>query len=233
MKGIPASMSYRIPKDYEIARAIENCLSRTPKVRSLNVLTELVQTELMGVNGTFRVGGERIRRVGIRYGLFNLEIRYAHTDGPPSYERCPVCKGPLVSVKNMTLDWETVEISRECRRCGYSAKSDASRPARYIITRRTDSGRAEKLRVAEGLLNEAADLMDQALWMSGMEPRSGKDSETIRRIASDKDYAGSLHNMAADIEYQSKEQPSWTQPLTSPKNQFDISPDGTDRDCSE
>ena len=83
--------------------------------------------------------------------------------------------------------------------------------------------RAEKLLKAEELLNEAADLMDEALKMSGLESRSGSDSETIRRIASDKDYAGSLHNMAMDIRYQSEEQPVWTQPLTSPKNQYDLS----------
>ena len=83
--------------------------------------------------------------------------------------------------------------------------------------------RADKLREAERLLNEAADLMDEALKMSGMESRSGSDSETIRRIASDKDYAGSLHNMAMDFRYQSEEQPVWTQPLTSPKNQYDLS----------
>ena len=64
--------------------------------------------------------------------------------------------------------------------------------------------------------------MDEALYMSGMEQRSGDDSQIIRRIASDRDYAGSLHNISEDMEYQSKEQPVWTQPLTSPKNQFDL-----------
>jgi len=129
-------MSYRIPKDDDIAKAIENCLSRSPRMRSLNVLTELVQTELMCVDETFRVSGERIRRVGVDRGLFDLEIHYAHSDGPPMYEVCPVCRGPLESVRNRTLDWKTVEISRDCRRCGYSAKSDATRPARYVITRK-------------------------------------------------------------------------------------------------
>ena len=83
--------------------------------------------------------------------------------------------------------------------------------------------RSEKLLKAEQLLNEAADLMDEALKMSGMESLSGNDSDTIRRIASDRDYAGSLHNIAKDMQYQSEEQPVWTQPLTSPKNQFDLS----------
>ncbi len=81
------------------------------------------------------------------------------------------------------------------------------------------------LRRAEELLNEAADLMDEALRMSGIEERSGNDSKTIRRIASDKDYSGSLHNLAKDLEYRKKEQPIWTQPLTSPKHQFELKKD--------
>ena len=85
--------------------------------------------------------------------------------------------------------------------------------------------RVEKLRRAEILLNEAADLMDDALHMSGMESRSGDDYSTIRRIASDRSYAGSLHNIANDMEFSRREQPVWTQPLTSPKNQFDLKND--------
>ena len=85
--------------------------------------------------------------------------------------------------------------------------------------------RVEKLRRAEELLNEAADLMDDALRMSGMEERSSDDSATIRRIASDDDYAGSLRNIRKDLEYTDKEQPIWTQPLTSPKHQFELKKD--------
>ena len=130
-------MSYRIPRDDDIAKAIDNCLTRSPRVRSLTVLTDLVQTELMCVDESYRVSGERIRRVGVKKKLFDLEIRYAHTDKTAPYEKCPVCRNKLESVKNRTLDWKTVELSRDCKVCGYSAKNDASRPARYIITRRS------------------------------------------------------------------------------------------------
>jgi len=87
----------------------------------------------------------------------------------------------------------------------------------------SETDRIEDLKRAERLLNEAADLMDGALRMSGMESRSSGDSDTIRRIASDGNYAGSLHNIIRDLEYESTEQPVWTQPLTSPKNQFNLS----------
>ncbi|MBE6524041.1 MAG: hypothetical protein E7Z65_04110 [Thermoplasmata archaeon] len=85
--------------------------------------------------------------------------------------------------------------------------------------------RTEKLKRAEELLNEAADLMDEALRMSGMESRSGNDSDTIRRIASDDEYSGSLRNIRKDMEYIEKEQPVWTQPLTSPKHMFNLKKD--------
>jgi len=87
----------------------------------------------------------------------------------------------------------------------------------------TETDRVGKLREAERMLNEAADLMDEALRMSGMENRSGNDSDIIRRIASDRDYAGSLHNIAGDMEFKDAEQPIWTEPLRSPKHQFDLS----------
>lgn len=80
--------------------------------------------------------------------------------------------------------------------------------------------RAEILRRAETMLNEAADLMDSALRMSGFEARSGSDSDEIRRIASDPSYGGSLKNLALDME-RLEDDPLWTQPLTSPKNMFD------------
>ena len=80
--------------------------------------------------------------------------------------------------------------------------------------------RMEKLRRAEQLLNEAADLMDEALHMSGYEQRAGRNSDLVRCIASSEENGKSLANIIKDMEYEDEEQPVWTQPLTSPKNQF-------------
>ena len=85
--------------------------------------------------------------------------------------------------------------------------------------------RIADLKKAEQLLNEAADLIDSALRMSGMESRAGDSTDTIRKIASDKDDAGSLRNIILDMEYREREQPVWTQPLTSPKHQFELKKD--------
>lgn len=80
--------------------------------------------------------------------------------------------------------------------------------------------RAELLREAERMLNEAADLMDRALRMSGIEQRAEGRSDKVRRIASDAGDSGSLRNLALDLECL-EDDPLWTQPLVSPKNIFE------------
>lgn len=214
-------MAYRIPPDEEVAKAIDNVLIRTPRMHSQRELCEAVSAELAFTDPLYRVGAERIRRIGVDRGIISLEIYYASTDrdlGPS----CPVCGDILIPVRNRTLDGGIVEMSRGCRRCKYVARGTESRPARYEITRKAaidSDSRVSMLREAQALLLRAADLMDGALRMSGIESRSGKDSRTIRRIAADPSYGGSLSNLSLDLERLEKD-PVWTQPLVSPKNLY-------------
>ena len=128
-------MAYRIPTEDEVAKAIENVLIRTPHLRSQRELCEAVETELLCMDPEYRIGAERIRRVGISRQLFRLGIRYADT-GKPAGKWCPVCGSILLSVRNRTLDDGTVELMRRCKVCGYTARGGCSRPARYSIERR-------------------------------------------------------------------------------------------------
>lgn len=128
-------MAYRIPSDDIVARAIENCLVRTPRMRSQRELCDIVETELLCEDPCYRIGAERIRRIGISRGLMKVEISYAVTSRGLG-ERCPVCAGKLSSIMNRTLDGGTIELERTCNVCGFSAKGDAARPARYRIVRR-------------------------------------------------------------------------------------------------
>ncbi len=129
-------MAYRIPQEKEVVKAIENVLVRNPHIRSQAELYRLVSIELLCMDEGYRIGGDRIRRIGVRNDLFELEISYARTDRDNNSGLCPVCGAELESVMNRTLYWDTVELMRTCSRCGYSAKSDASRPARYHINRK-------------------------------------------------------------------------------------------------
>ena len=128
-------MSYRIPSEDEVAKAIENVLVRTPHIRSQRALCEAVSAELMCQDTDYRIGAERIRRIGISRQLFNLDISYADA-GRPAGKWCPVCGSILLSVRNRTLDGDTVELLRNCKVCGYAAKGNRSKPARYGIERR-------------------------------------------------------------------------------------------------
>ena len=128
-------MSYRIPSEDEAAKAIENVLVRTPHIRSQRALCEAVSAELMCQDTDYRIGAERIRRIGISRQLFNLDISYADA-GRPAGKWCPVCGSILLSVRNRTLDGDTVELLRKCKVCGYAAKGNRSKPARYGIERR-------------------------------------------------------------------------------------------------
>lgn len=128
-------MSYRIPSEDEVAKAMENVLVRTPHIRSQRALCEAVSAELMCQDTDYRIGAERIRRIGISRQLFNLDISYADA-GRPAGKWCPVCGSILLSVRNRTLDGDTVELLRKCKVCGYAAKGNRSKPARYGIERR-------------------------------------------------------------------------------------------------
>ncbi len=132
-------MSYRIPSEDEVAKAIENVLVRTPHLHSQKELCESVSAELMCMDTDYRIGAERIRRVGISRQLFKLEISYADR-GKPAGKWCPVCGSILLSVRNRTLDGKTVELKRRCKVCGYSAQGSTSVPARYSFDRRVRHG---------------------------------------------------------------------------------------------
>ena len=128
-------MSYRIPSEDEVAKAIANVLVRTPHMRSQKELCEAVTAELMCLDTEYRIGPDRIRRIGISRQLFKLDIRYADT-GKKAGKWCPVCGSILLSVRNRTLEGGSVELMRRCKVCGYTARGGCVRPARYVIDRR-------------------------------------------------------------------------------------------------
>ena len=129
-------MSYRIPSEGEISKAIGNVLVRNPHIHSQTELCRLVVEELKGMNGDYRAGAERIRRVGIRRGLFTVSISYSASSVTGTGEKCPVCREKLKSVRNMTLDGGMVELMRKCPQCGYAVRGNMGRPARYSVNRR-------------------------------------------------------------------------------------------------
>ena len=80
-----------------------------------------------------------------------------------------------------------------------------------------DRERIERLRSAERMLNEAADMIEECVRMTDHERRFGHLSDDIREMTSSND-GDSVENLIRELDYSSEEQPGWTKPLASMKN---------------
>ena len=128
-------MSYRIPSDDRLAEAIFVVMYRNQQVVSQKEMAALVLKELEKDGESYRVSGERIRRLAVNRDMAQLVINYNETDGDLP-DTCPVCRNTLTSVKNSTLDGDVVEIMRKCTRCPYSVGSVNRTPGRYTFVRK-------------------------------------------------------------------------------------------------
>ena len=77
--------------------------------------------------------------------------------------------------------------------------------------------RIERLRSAERMVSEAADIIDECLHMTDLAKRYQKLADELRSLASSND-TESIENLIRELEYLSEEQPGWTRPLASVKN---------------
>ena len=128
-------MSYRIPSDDKLAEAVFVVMYRNQQVVSQKEMAALVLTELEKDGEKYRVSGERIRRIAVNKDLAQLIIDYNESDGDLP-DTCPVCRNPLTSVRNSTLDGGTIEIMRRCTRCPFSVGSVNRTPGRYTFVRK-------------------------------------------------------------------------------------------------
>ena len=128
-------MSYHIPSDDRLAEAIFVVMYRNQQVVSQKEMAAMVLRELEKDGEEYRVSGERIRRLIVNRDMAQLEIDYKEFEGDLP-DTCPVCRNPLKSVRNSTLDGNMVEIMRKCTSCPYSVGSIMHVPGRYIFTRK-------------------------------------------------------------------------------------------------
>ena len=128
-------MAYRIPSDDRLAEAIFVVMYRNQQVVSQKEMARLVLNELEKDGEQYRVSGERIRRLVVNRDMAALEIDYNECEGDLPDE-CPVCRNPMTSVKNSTLDGDVVEIMRKCTSCPYTVGSVMHLPGRYTFIRK-------------------------------------------------------------------------------------------------
>ncbi len=136
MNTYPALMAYKIPSTDDVADALLIVMHKNPNVSSQRELTDLVRLRLQSKDPDFRVGGERIRKIGLNRGIVEVDIEYnsLNVDGLPDV--CQVCGNQMSSIKNMTLYGETVEVKRRCPLCRFSTGPDPTVPRRYNFTKK-------------------------------------------------------------------------------------------------
>lgn len=129
-------MSYKIPNEDTVADSLLIVMHKNPQVRSQRELTNLVRKQLFFANPEYSIGSERIRRVGINRGIIGIAIEYNSSNISKIPDFCPVCRNPMIPIKNRTLDGGVIEMRRKCSVCPYSIGSDPTVPGRYYFTKK-------------------------------------------------------------------------------------------------
>jgi hypothetical protein len=216
-------MTYRRPDEETVVMTIKNVMDRYPRVDTQRELTALIRETLHEQDPDYRIGGDRIRRIGIDHNILRLSIDYHEIDNADLPEICPVCGNTMSPVMNMTLDGNITEIKRRCTVCPYGFGKTLLMPGRYSFTRVSDEETSEnekrirKLELAKVKLHEASKLIDDALRMSGMEERGRFAKKNIEEIVESTEQSGSISNMIRDM-HTELDAPGWTRPTVSVKN---------------
>jgi len=126
-------MNYHIPSNDEIKEVLKDVLSKFRTVQSQNKLKDLVIKELNKKKKKFGLTGNRLRNIAINSDFIKLEIHTREGDPDKLMVRCPVCRGNLKRVKNLTIWGGEVTIEFRCPTCGYWTGKKKRIPTRYIF----------------------------------------------------------------------------------------------------
>ena len=126
-------MSYRIPSEDVLERAMCEVLAEHQTVSSQSRLLRLVTERLLREDDGYRLSGERMRRFAILRGLATVEIKVKDVDERSRYGRCPVCTSKMARIKNMTIYDGTVTNGYRCPVCGYWTGMKRRVPTRYVF----------------------------------------------------------------------------------------------------
>jgi len=126
-------MSYHIPSNDQIKVALIEVLKKFRTVQSQNRLKDLVIKELDTNKKKFGITGSRLRNIAINSDFIKLEIHTREGDPNKLMIRCPVCRGTLKRVKNLTIWGGEVTIEFRCPNCGYWTGKKKRIPTRYVF----------------------------------------------------------------------------------------------------
>lgn len=126
-------MSYHIPSDKQIQRALKKIFSKRRTVNSQIKLKNLVEKELKTKDKKYGVSSSRLRNIAINSHFIKLEIHSREGDPHKTMNKCPVCWYNLKNVKNLTIWGGEVTIEFRCDNCGYWTGKKKRIPTRYVF----------------------------------------------------------------------------------------------------
>jgi len=126
-------MTYHIPSDDRIKKAVKKVFLKYYSVSSQHKLKNLVEKELRTKKKQFHVSEHRLRNIVLKSGLVDIEIHSREGDPHKILNRCPVCNNPLQRVKNLTIWGGKVTIEFRCPKCGYWTGKKKRIPTRYVF----------------------------------------------------------------------------------------------------
>jgi len=126
-------MTYHIPSDDRIKKAVKKVFLKYYSVSSQHKLKNLVEKELKTKKKQFHVSEHRLRNIVLKSGLVDIEIHSREGDPHKILNRCPVCNNPLQRVKNLTIWGGKVTIEFRCPKCGYWTGKKKRIPTRYVF----------------------------------------------------------------------------------------------------
>jgi hypothetical protein len=126
-------MTYNIPSDDKVKKAVKKVFLKYNSVSSQHRLKKLVEKELKTKKKKFHVSEQRLRNIVLKSGLIDIEIKSREGDPHKILNRCPVCDNTLQRVKNLTIWGGKVTIEFRCNNCGYWTGKKKRIPTRYIF----------------------------------------------------------------------------------------------------
>lgn len=126
-------MTYHIPSDEKVKKAVKKVFSEYNSVSSQNKLKKLVEKELNTKKKQYNISEQRLRNIVLKSELANIEIHSREGDPNKILNRCPVCNNQLQRVKNLTIWGGKVTIEFRCNKCGYWTGKKKRIPNLYIF----------------------------------------------------------------------------------------------------
>ncbi len=126
--------SLRLPSNAALEKIILGIMDKTGEVRSLKLMTGLVNKELDDAGYEKHTTAPRVKRIILERKLANIKVNMRRWDGQGLASKCPVCDHGLKNEKNVTIYGWMITLKQVCPKCGYWTDRKKTSVSRYTFS---------------------------------------------------------------------------------------------------